>query len=160
MIFIKTINNCQTGKFVPCSSKRCLCYKQLLSTATFKSNQTNKTFKIYHQVIQKSGFVVYLLKCYIYSILYIGKSKVPFGIRLNNHGKGAKNPYVKLQPFIYLSIYPCIIHVHALFIYHYTSLYRSISYNNHKKSEIYFKTYLFHDRGRYHIETSPSANQC
>ena len=47
--FIKTKNNHHTGKCVPCNSTRCLCCQQL-SKATFKSNQTNKTFKIYHRV--------------------------------------------------------------------------------------------------------------
>ena len=42
---IKTQNNHHTGKCVPCNSTRCLCCQQLVSRATFKSNQTNKTFK-------------------------------------------------------------------------------------------------------------------
>ena len=46
---IKTKNNHYAGKCVPCNSTRCLCCQQRISTTTFKSNQTNKTFKIYHQ---------------------------------------------------------------------------------------------------------------
>ena len=65
---IKTKNNHHTGKCVPCNSTQCVCCQQLISTAKFKSNQTNKTFKIYHQVNCKSGFVIYLLKCYICNI--------------------------------------------------------------------------------------------
>ena len=45
---IKTKINYPTGKCVPCNSTRCLCCQQLISTTTFKSNQTNKTFKIYY----------------------------------------------------------------------------------------------------------------
>ena len=89
--FIKTKNNHHTGKCVPCNSTRCLCCQQL-SKATFKSNQTNKTFKIYHRVNCKSNFVIYLLECYICNIQYIGKSETPFNIRLNNHRKDVKYP--------------------------------------------------------------------
>ena len=89
---IKTKINHHTGKCVPCNSTRCLCCQQLISTATFKSNQTNKTFKIYHRVNCKSSFVIYLLECYICNIQYVGKSETPFNIRLNNHRKDVKNP--------------------------------------------------------------------
>ena len=69
-------------------SKRCLWCQQPLSTTTAKSSQTNKTFKIYHQVNCKSSFVIYLLECYIYNIQHIGKSETP----LNSHRKNVKNP--------------------------------------------------------------------
>ena len=58
---------------------------------TFKSNQTNKIFKIYHRVNCKSCFVVYLLECYICNIQFVGKSETTFNSRLNNHRKDAKN---------------------------------------------------------------------
>ena len=89
---IKTKNNHHTGKCVQCNSTRCLCCQQLISTTTFKSNQTNKTLKIYHRVNCKSSFVIYLLECYICNIQYVGKSETPFNIRLNNHRKDVKNP--------------------------------------------------------------------
>ena len=88
---MKTENNHHTGKCVPCNSTRYLCYQQLISTATFKSNQTDKKFKIYHRVNWKRSFVNYLLKCYICSIQYVGKSETPFNISLNNHRKDVKN---------------------------------------------------------------------
>ena len=90
---IKTKINHHTGKCVPCNSTRCLCCQQLISTTTFKSNQTNKTFKTYHRVNCKSSFVIYLLECYICNIQYVGKSETPFNIRLNNHRKDVKNPH-------------------------------------------------------------------
>ena len=89
---IKTKINRHTGKCVPCNSTRCLCCQQLISTTTFKSNQTNKTFKIYHRVNCKTSFIIYLLECYICNIQYVGKSETPFNIRLNNHRKDVKNP--------------------------------------------------------------------
>ena len=80
---IKTKINHHTGKCVLCNSTRCLCCQQLISKTRFKSNQTNKTFKIYHRVNCKSSFVIYLLKCYIRNIQYVGKSEIPLNIRLN-----------------------------------------------------------------------------
>ena len=89
---IKTKNNPHTGKCLPCNSTQCLCCQQLISTTTFKSNQTNKTFKIYHRVNCKSSFVIYLLECFICNIWYVRKSETPFSIRFNNHWKDVKNP--------------------------------------------------------------------
>ena len=89
---IKTKNNHQAGKHVRCNSTRCLCSQQLISAATFKSNQTKKTFKIYHRANCKSSFVIFLLECYICNIQYVGKSETPFYIRLNNRRKEVKNP--------------------------------------------------------------------
>ena len=91
---IKTKINHDTGKCVPCNWTCCLCCQQLISTTTFKINQTNKTFKIYHRVNCKSSFVIHLLDCYICNIQYIGQSETPFNIRLNNHRKDVKNPNV------------------------------------------------------------------
>ena len=73
-------------------STRCLCCQQLISATTFKSNQTNKTFEIYHRVNCKSSFVIYLIQCYICNIQYVGKSETSINIRLNNHRKYVKNP--------------------------------------------------------------------
>ena len=87
----ETKNNHDTWKCVPCNSKRYFFCQQLISTATFKSNSINKTFKICHRVNWKSRFVIYLLECHICSIQYVGKSGTPFNNRLNNHRKDVKN---------------------------------------------------------------------
>ena len=89
---IKTENNHHAGKCVPYNATHCLCCQQLISTTTFKSNQTNKTFKIYHTVNCKSSFVIYLLERYTCNIQYVGKSETPLNIRLKNHRKDIKNP--------------------------------------------------------------------
>ena len=62
---------------VPCNSTRCFCCQELISTTTFKSNQTDKTFKMYHRVNCKSSFIIYLRGCYICNIQYVGKSETP-----------------------------------------------------------------------------------
>ena len=89
-ILLTRARNHHTGKCVPCNLTRFLCYQQLISK--FKSNQTNKTFKIYHRVNCKSSFVIYLLECFICNIWYVRKSETPFSIRFNNHWKDVKNP--------------------------------------------------------------------
>ena len=89
---IKTKINHHTGKCVPCNSTRCLCCQQLISTTTFKSNQTNKTFKIYYFWVNcQSSFVISPLECGICNIQYIRKPETPFNVRLNNRRKDVKN---------------------------------------------------------------------
>ena len=88
---IKTRNNHYSGKRVPLNPKSCFCFQKLISTTTFKRNQTNKAFKIYHKVNCKTSFDIYLLECYICKIQYPDKSKTPFKIRFNNDGKDLKN---------------------------------------------------------------------
>ena len=39
-----------------------------------------------------ASLFIYLLEWYICNIQYFGKSETQFNIRLNNHGKGVKNP--------------------------------------------------------------------
>ena len=101
---IKTKNNHHTGKCVSCNSTRCLCCQQLISTTTFKSNQTNKTFKIYRRVNCQA------VSLYIYqnavsatfnklvnqkqnstlgSIITEKMSKIPMQYQLGNISKGA-----------------------------------------------------------------------
>ena len=50
LIITKTKNYHHRGNCVQCNSKLCLCCQQVIPTTTFKSNQTNKTFNIYHIV--------------------------------------------------------------------------------------------------------------
>ena len=86
-------NNKVNGKSSPCiSNTRTLCCKQLVSTTSFKSNQTNRVFKIFHNINCKSTFLIYSLECNICNIQYVGKSETTFNIRLNNHRKDVKDP--------------------------------------------------------------------
>ena len=89
-------NNKVNGKSSPCLfNTRTLCWKQVVSTASFKSNQTNRIFKIFHNINCKSTFLIYLLECNICNIHYVGKSETMFNICLNNHRKmdpNAKDP--------------------------------------------------------------------
>ena len=86
-------NNKVNGKSSPClSNTRTLCCKQIVSTRSFKSNQTNRVFKIFHNINCKSTFLIYLLECNICNTQYVGKSEATFNIRFNNHRKDVKDP--------------------------------------------------------------------
>ena len=81
------------GKSVPCSSTRpSLCCTQVLNTQTFMSQQTKRTFNIFHKLTCKSQYVIYLMECILCKIQYVGKSETPFNLRLNNHRKDVNNP--------------------------------------------------------------------
>ena len=76
------------GKCTPClANNKTLCCKQVVHTTTFRSNQTNRIFKIYHNLNCKSKYVIYLLECTKCKILNVGKAETKFNIRLNNRRK-------------------------------------------------------------------------
>ena len=88
----KLRSHVKEGKCTPClSNKRTLCCKQVQSTSNFKSQQTKKTYNIYHHVNCNTPWVIYLMECNLCNKQYIGKSETPFNIRLNNHRKDVKN---------------------------------------------------------------------
>ena len=81
------------GNSMPCSSTRpSLCCTQVLNTQTFTSQQTKRTFNIFHKLTWKSQYVVYLMECILCKIQYIGKSETPFNLRLQNHRKDINSP--------------------------------------------------------------------
>ena len=69
-----------------------LCCKHVIKTEHFKSNQTNRTFRIFQKTTCKSNFIIYLLECELCKIQYVGKAETVFNIRLNNHRKDVKDP--------------------------------------------------------------------
>ena len=88
---IRSSNNVngKSSHFV--SNTRTLCYKQVVSTTSFKSNQTNRVFKIFHNINCKSTFLIYLHECNICNIQYVGKIETTLNIPLNNHRKDVKD---------------------------------------------------------------------
>ena len=81
------------GKCTPClANNRTLCCKRIVHTTTFRSNQTNRIFHIYHNLNCKSKYVIYLLECTKCKTQYIGKAETEFNIRLNNHRKDVWKP--------------------------------------------------------------------
>ena len=63
-----------------------------MKTEHFKSNQTNRTFRIFQKTTCQSNFIIYLLECKLCKIPYLGKAETAFNIRLNNHTKDIKDP--------------------------------------------------------------------
>ena len=62
------------------------------TTTTFKSQQTNKTWKIFHNTICKTEYAIYLLECIICNVQYVRKNETPFNIRLKNYREDVKDP--------------------------------------------------------------------
>ena len=68
---------------MPCSSTTpSLSCTQVLNTQTFMSQQTNRTFNIFHKLTCKSQYVIYLMECIL---------KTPFNLKLYNHRKNVNN---------------------------------------------------------------------
>ena len=80
-----------TGKSKPCFARAgTLCCKHVIDTQTFKSNTTNKSYNIYHELTCKSENVTYIMECIKCKKQYVGISEWPFNISLNNHRKDLK----------------------------------------------------------------------
>ena len=62
------------------------------STSAFTSQQTKKTFTIFHNTTCKSTFVIYLMECRKCHIQYIRKTETAFNQRLKNHRSNAYRP--------------------------------------------------------------------
>ena len=69
---------------------RSLCCKQVRETAATKSQQTNKIYKIFHNVNSASRYVIYLMEDILWNKQNVGKAGISFNIRLNNHSKDVK----------------------------------------------------------------------
>ena len=83
----------RTGKCTPClSGARTLCYNQVLTTNTFMSQQTKRTFNIFFNLNCKSEYVIYLMECILRKMQYVRKAKAVFNLRLNNYRKDTKKP--------------------------------------------------------------------
>ena len=83
----KFTNKIQGKCTPPLANNRTLLCKQIIHTATFRSNQTNRIFHFYHNLYCKSKYVTYLLEC-----TYLGKAETEFNIRLNSHWKDKWKP--------------------------------------------------------------------
>ena len=83
----------RTGKCTPClSGARTLCCNQVLTTNTFMSQQTKRTFNIFFNLNCKSEYVIYLMECILCKMQYVGKPETAFNLRLNNHRKDITKP--------------------------------------------------------------------
>ena len=71
-------------------------WKYMLQTIenynNIQSQQTNKTWKIFHNTNCKTEYAIYLIECRICNLQYVGKNETPFNIRKRNHRKDVKDP--------------------------------------------------------------------
>ena len=75
------------GKCSLCfGNARTLCWNQVTTTSTFKSQQTQKAYKIFHQVYSSSTYVIKQ---------DVGKTETNFNMQPNNHRNDVKNTYLK-----------------------------------------------------------------
>ena len=89
----KDLKTLKGGICIPCRSKAGnICCKQVKTTTIFKSQQTNKTWKIFHKTNCKRKYAICFMERTICNLQYVGKNKTPFNIRLNNHTKDVKDP--------------------------------------------------------------------
>ena len=88
---LKVKQNVTKGKCITCNTYWCLSCQQIIATTTFESIQTKEKFSIYQKISCKGKYVIYLLECLLCKIQYVGKSEIPFHIRLNNRRKYIKN---------------------------------------------------------------------
>ena len=87
----RQIQKLKPGKYSPCLKIiRSLCCKQVRKTTTFKSQQTKKIYKIFHNVNCASSYVIYLMECILCNQQYLRKSEINFNIRLNNYQRDVK----------------------------------------------------------------------
>ena len=69
---------------------RTICWNQVLTTNTFMSQQTKRTFNIFFNRGCKSEYVIYLMECILCKIQYVGEAETAFNLRLNDHRKDTK----------------------------------------------------------------------
>ena len=74
------------------SGTRTVCCNQVLTTNTFMSQQTKRTFQIFFNLNCKNEYVIYLMEWIICKMHYVGKAETAFNLRLNNQRKDTKKP--------------------------------------------------------------------
>ena len=62
-----------------------LCCKQVITTDSFRSNTTQKSYKIFHHLNCKSKYAIYLMEYNICKLQYVGKTEWPMNIRITGY---------------------------------------------------------------------------
>ena len=61
-------------------------------TTIFKSQPTNKTWKIFHNTNCNTKYAIYVIDCTTCNLQNVSKNETPFNIKLNNHWNDVKDP--------------------------------------------------------------------
>ena len=81
----------KSRQWSPClANLRPLCCNQMQRITVFMSQQINVICKIFHNVNCGTIYVIYLMKSIFFNKQYIGKAKISFNIKLNDHQKDVK----------------------------------------------------------------------
>ena len=80
------------GECSPCFSNSGTLCKNVIQTEHFKSNHTNRRFRIFQKTTCTSNSIIYLLECELCKIQFVGKAETAFNIRLDDHRKYIKYP--------------------------------------------------------------------
>ena len=69
--------------FIPenCKTKTCSWCKNVVKTATFKSNTNSKVFKIEHKMACNFDWAIYLCECKLRQKQHVGKSETKLNVR-------------------------------------------------------------------------------
>lgn len=86
-----------TGGCGPCNKPKCSWCTRINKTSTFTGTQEDGIFNIYHVVNCQSTLVIYIIKCNICNLQYVGKSETGFNIRLNNHRNHIKKAFCSCE---------------------------------------------------------------
>lgn len=90
LIRSKLSSNSQ-GAFRGCGASRCnLCRNHAFDAQTFKSNTTNKSFKIKDNLTCSSTNIIYLITCNSCNVQYVGETGCTLRERFTNHKSNIK----------------------------------------------------------------------
>ena len=88
---LKVKQNMSKEECKSCNTSRWLSCQKIIATTTFESTQTKGKFNICHKISCKSNSMIYLLECLLCKVQFVGKSEIPFHVRLNKHWKDVKH---------------------------------------------------------------------
>ena len=83
------------------ANNKTLCCKLVTNTTTFRRNQTNRIFKIYHNLNCKNTYAVYLLECTKCKIQYVGNLNLSSILDSGTTGRMCGNQMLYLQAVIF-----------------------------------------------------------
>ena len=69
----------------PCKGRNCKCCAEIVTWNTFSSTTTSRTYNIRSEMACKSSNLVYLITCKRCNLQYVGETKQPLHIRMNEH---------------------------------------------------------------------------
>ena len=83
------IDSIENYTIEPCGAKRCLTCSTLITSRSYSSNVTNRTYSVINhsneKLTCKSSNLIYLLTCINCNLQYVGETTTPLNVRMNTH---------------------------------------------------------------------------